>query len=173
MTLKIGAAFGALMLAVCGQASAHVTLEVQEAKAGSAYKAILRVPHGCDGAPTTKITVQVPEGFISAKPMPHAGWTIETVKGKYARAYDYFGSPLDEGLTEVSWSGGSLPDDYYDEFVLRGTFAAELPAGMIYFPVVQECEGGKAERWIEIPADGKAADDYESPAPGLMLEPKS
>lgn len=47
-----------------------------------------------------------------------------------------------------------------------------LPAGeMIYFPVVQECDGGKVERWIEIPAAGKGADDYKYPAPGLRLLP--
>jgi uncharacterized protein YcnI len=169
MSMSLRAVLGAMLFAACGPASAHVTLEVQEATAGSAYKAVLRVPHGCEGAPTTKITVQIPEGFIAAKPMPHAGWTIEIVKGKYAKAYDYFGSQLEEGPKQVTWSGGSLPDEYYDEFVLRGTFAASLPAGMIYFPVVQECDGGKAERWIEIPAEGKNADDYEFPAPGLNL----
>ncbi len=167
MKLKLSAALGATMLAVCGSASAHITLEVPEARAGSSYKAILRVPHGCEGAATTRITVRLPEGFISAKPMPHAGWTIETMKGKYAQPYDYFGSSLTEGVLEVSWSGGNLPDEYYDEFVVRGTFAAGLPAGMVYFPVVQECEGGAVDRWIDIPEAGKAADDYETPAPGL------
>jgi uncharacterized protein YcnI len=42
---------------------------------------------------------------------------------------------------------------------------------MLYIPTVQECEGGKAERWIEIPAAGKSADDYRFPAPGLKLLP--
>jgi periplasmic copper chaperone A len=44
---------------------------------------------------------------------------------------------------------------------------------MLYFPAVQECEGNKAERWIEIPAEGRKADDYKSPAPGLKLLPKA
>ena len=43
-------------------ASAHVTLERQEAPVGSSYKAVLRVPHGCDGSPTTAIRVRVPAG---------------------------------------------------------------------------------------------------------------
>lgn len=172
MTMKFGAALGAMMLAAGGTAEAHITLDTQQATAGSAYKAVFRVPHGCDGAATTKITVRMPEGFISAKPMPHAGWTLAIVKGRYAKAYDYFGSSLEEGTTEVSWSGGSLPDDYYDEFVVRGTFASDLSAGTVYFPVVQECEGGKADRWIEIPEEGKSSDDYEFPAPGVKLEAK-
>jgi uncharacterized protein YcnI len=62
---------------------AHVTLETQEAHVGSTYKAVLRVPHGCEGAATLKVRVQVPEGVIAVKPMPKAGWTLETVKGAY------------------------------------------------------------------------------------------
>ena len=159
------------LLAGTAVASAHVTLETAEAKAGSTYKAVLRVPHGCDGSATVKITVKVPEGVIAVKPMSHAGWTIATVRGKYAKAYDYYGSKLDEGVTEVTWSGGNLPDAYYDEFVLRGMLAADLPAGIIYFPTVQECEKG-VDRWIEIPEAGKTAEDYETPAPGLKILPK-
>jgi uncharacterized protein YcnI len=160
----------ALMLAFAtGAASAHITLETKEAAAGSSYKAVLRVPHGCDGSATVKITVKIPEGVIGVKPMPHAGWTIDVVKGKYARAYDYYGSKLDEGVTEISWSGGTLPDDYYDEFVFVGMLAADLPEGEIYFPVVQECAKG-VDRWIEIPEAGQP--EPETPAPGVKVLPK-
>ena len=152
-----------------GIASAHVTLETGEAAAGSTYKAVLRVPHGCDGSATVKVTVKIPEGVIAVKPMPHPGWKLDTVKGKYAKAYDYWGSKLDEGVTEVTWSGGNLPDAWYDEFVFRGMIAAELPPGDLYFPVVQECEKG-VERWIEIPEAGKP--EPETPAPGLKITPK-
>jgi uncharacterized protein YcnI len=71
----------------------------------------------------------------------------------------------------VAWSGGNLPDAYYDEFVLRGMLASDLPAGMLYFPVVQECEKG-VDRWIEIPEAGKTSEDYETPAPGVNVLPK-
>jgi len=55
--------------------------------------------------------------------------------------------------------------------VLSGFLSADLKAGgMLYFPVVQECEQG-VERWIEIPADGKGPGDYEKPAAGLKLLP--
>lgn len=162
----LGAA--ALMLAPV-TALAHVTMEVQQATAGSTYKAVLRVPHGCAGAATLKVRVQIPEGFIAVKPMPKAGWTLDIVKGKYEGSYDLHGGKLTEGAKELSWTG-NLPDDYYDEFVFRGTLTKAFAVGStVYFPVVQECEGGKAERWIEIPADGKSADDYEAPAPGVRI----
>lgn len=160
------------LLAASAPAFAHVTLETQEAPVGATYKAVLRVPHGCEGSPTIKIRVQIPEGVIAVKPMPKPGWTLETVKGKYAAAYDYYGTPASEGVKEVVWSGGKLPDEFYDEFVFRGYLTAGLtPGALLYFPVVQECEVG-ADRWIEIPAEGKESNDYETPAPGLKLLPK-
>lgn len=150
-------------------AFAHITLEKDEAKAGSTYKAVLRVPHGCDGKPTTAVRVQIPEGVIAAKPMPKAGWKLETVKGKYEKSYDYYGTPLSEGVKEIVWSGGELPDEFYDEFVFRGLLTDGLAAGeMLYFPVVQEC-GEAAERWIEIPAKGQDPESLEFPAPGVKL----
>ena len=110
----------ATLLATANTAAfAHVTLETREAPIGGGYKAVLRVPHGCKGSATIKIRVQIPEGVISVKPMPKPGWTLETVKGTYAKAYPYYhGTTLAEGVKEVAWSGGKLPDDHYDEFIL-------------------------------------------------------
>lgn len=151
-------------------ALAHVSLEKGEAAVGSTYKAVFRVPHGCEGAPTNVVRVQVPEGVISVKPQPKAGWTLEKVRGAYAKSYDYYGTPTSEGVKEIVWSGGSLGDDEYDEFVLRGYLTPDLAVGeMLYFPVVQECPEGKVERWIEIPAAGQTSDDLELPAPGIKL----
>ena len=159
-------------LVAAGPALAHVTLEDQSAPVGATYKAVLRVPHGCKGAATTKVRVQIPEGVIAVKPMPKPGWTLETVKGQYAKSYDYYGTPTAEGVKEVVWSGGRLLDEHYDEFVLRGYLTKDLKADTtLHVPVVQECEGGGVERWIEIPAAGKSADDYKFPAPGVKLTP--
>lgn len=163
---------GAFVLFGSGAAFAHITLETQEAAVGSTYKAVLRVPHGCEGAPTTAVKIKIPEGFISVKPMPKSGWKLETVKGKYAQSYDSHGDAISEGVQEVIWSGGELSDEFYDEFVLRGQLTAGLPAGeTLYFPVVQEC-GDKAERWIEIPKADQDEDSLEFPAPGIKLLPK-
>jgi periplasmic copper chaperone A len=154
-------------------ASAHITLESREATIGASYKAIFAVPHGCAGSATIKIRVQIPEGVIGVKPMPKAGWNVETIKGKYAADYDFHGTKLTEGVKEVVWSGGRLSDDNYDEFVISTFLTGGLkPSSMLYFPVVQECEQG-GSRWIDIPAEGTAhAHDSRSPAPGVMLMPK-
>lgn len=151
-------------------AFAHVSLQVKEAPVGASYRAVLQVPHGCEGKPTNVVRVQIPEGVIGVKPQPKAGWTLEKVRGAYAKSYDYHGTPTSEGVKEISWSGGSLGDDEYDEFVLRVYLTKDLKAGeTLYFPVVQECPDGMAERWIEIPAAGQSADDLELPAPGVKL----
>ncbi|TGQ45999.1 MULTISPECIES: YcnI family protein [unclassified Mesorhizobium] len=165
-------AAGTLVVLGTSGAFAHVTLETQEAAVGSTYKAVLRVPHGCDGKATTAVRVQIPEGVISVKPMPKPGWTLQVKKGKYEKSYQLYGQAVASGVKEVDWSGGSLPDEFYDEFVFRGTLAADLPAGeKLYFPVVQECDGA-ADRWIEIPAAGQDEDALEYPAPGIKLLPK-
>jgi len=165
-------AAGTFIVIGSGAAFAHITLETQEAAVGSTYKAVFRVPHGCEGKATTAVRVKIPEGFIAVKPMPKPGWKLETIKGKYAKSYELWGEKVTEGVTEVDWSGGNLPDEFYDEFVLRGTLAGDLPAWeKLFLPVVQEC-GDAAERWIEIPAAGQDEDALELPAPGLKLLPK-
>src|SRR3954453_7121009 len=137
-----------LVAAVVAPAHAHVTLEQQEAPVGATYKAVLRVPHGCEGSATTAIRVKIPEGVIGVKPMPKPGWTLATVTAKYPKAYELFHRKLTEGVTEISWSGGKLPDAWYDEFVFQGFVAGDLePGRMLYVPVVQECESG-VHRWI-------------------------
>jgi uncharacterized protein YcnI len=163
---------GVIVAALSATAAfAHITLETAEAPVGSSYKAVLRVPHGCAGAPTNAVRLQIPEGVISAKPMPKAGWTLETVNGAYARSYDDHGTPITEGVQEVIWSGGNLPDGVHDEFVFSVYLTPDLaPGAMLYFPVIQQC-GTASNAWIEVPADGQTEDDLQLPAPGLKLLP--
>jgi uncharacterized protein YcnI len=169
-TLAATGLLGATLAA--SPANAHVTVENRQASPGSYYKLVFAVPHGCAGSATIKIRVQIPEGVIAVKPMPKPGWTIETVKGKYAASYENHGATISEGVKEVTWSGGKLADDNYDEFVAATYLTAALkPNTTLYFPVVQECEQGTS-RWIDIPQEGKPAHDSKSPAPGVKLIPK-
>jgi periplasmic copper chaperone A len=168
---KIAFAVTALAALAASPAAAHVTLEKRQAPVGSYYKAVFAVPHGCAGSPTVKLRVQIPEGVIGIKPMPKAGWTIETVKGKYAADYEFHGGKISEGVKEVVWTGGKLGDDNFDEFVFSSYLTAGLkPDTTLYFPVVQECEQG-VSRWIDIPSEGHGGHGHDSktPAPGLKL----
>jgi uncharacterized protein YcnI/copper(I)-binding protein len=160
----------ALLLApLAGPTCAHPSLERREASVGAPYKAIMRVPQGCEGSATTRVRVQIPEGIIGVKPQPKPGWTIETTRGAYANTYPYYhGATLTEGVREISWTG-RLADDYFDEFVFSGFVAATLKAGeAIYFPTIQDCEKGSSA-WTEIPGAGQTAHDLKQPAPAIRL----
>ena len=110
-TITIAGAF-ALM---AGSALAHATLAEKEAQAGKPTKITLRVPHGCQGEATIKVRLTLPDGFYAAKPMPKAGWELQTQTGPYATPYNNHGREMTEGLREVIWSGGHLKNGcYYD-----------------------------------------------------------
>ena len=158
------------LLTACSTASAHVALEAKQAKVGAGYKAVFGVPHGCEGQPTTEVSIDIPEGVIGVKPMPKPGWTLALQKGPYARTYEFHhGETKSEGVKRVTWSGGSLPDEFFDQFVLSTFVAGELePGATIYFPVTQKCAAVE-QRWSEIPAAGQDAHALAHPAPMLML----
>ncbi|WP_448203701.1 YcnI family copper-binding membrane protein [Azospirillum sp. sgz302134] len=163
-----GALLAATVLACLPAASAlaHTTLEVKQAPAGSAYKAVLRVGHGCKGSPTTALRVRMPEGVSAVTPVPKEGWTLATKGGETPGA----------GITEIAWTGGKLPDGQREGFAFDVTLPNRSAGTVVYFPVVQECEKG-VHRWIEIPEPGKhAAHEHEhegaEPAPGVTLTAK-
>jgi uncharacterized protein YcnI len=168
MMIRFSLPIAALLAAA--PASSHVFLEGKQADIGAEYKAVFVVPHGCAGSPTIKLRVQIPEGVIATEAAPVAGWNVETVKGKYAAEYDYKGAKVSDGIKEVAWSGGKLPDKTRQDFVVATYLTGGLkPNSTLYFPVVQECEQG-VSRWIEIPPDG-ATHSHEGkwPAPGVKL----
>lgn len=154
---------------VLAPALAHVTLETPRAAPHGGYKAVFRVPHGCAGAATTAIRIQIPEGFIAAKPMPKPGWTVTLKTGDYAKAYKMHGGAVKSGATEIDFTGGNLPDAYYDEFIVAGYLADGFkPGDSLFFPVVQEC-GATVDRWIEIPKPGQNPGELRHPAPRLQI----
>lgn len=163
-----GALLAAAFIAVSAPAFAHVTFENAQAKPNSTYKAVMRIGHGCDGEPTTKVRVRIPEGIIAVKPMPKAGWKLETTKGSYVKAYHLHSEAVSEGVTDIVWTG-SLDDGHYDEFVFQVRFTdAYQPGATVYFPVVQECAKG-AHEWVQVPTDGQDPHSLESPAPGVRI----
>ncbi len=63
---------------------------------------------------------------------------------------------MTEGTRQISWSGGSLGDDQYDEFVFMAHLAATLKQGeTLYFPADQRC-GETVVSWNQTPTGDKA-----------------
>lgn len=153
-------------------AQAHVVLTEPQAVAGSYYKASLRVGHGCSGAATTGITVQVPAGFEGAKPQPKAGWVVSTRKAKLAQPYVSHGKTVSEDVVEISWRAATpdaaLPDDFFDEFA----WMSRLPeqAGPVWIKVLQTCVKSQ-NNWADVPSSGTSTRGMKTPAALLTLEP--
>lgn len=165
MSLLRLAALAALCLALPAQA--HVTFEKPEADAGKPYKGVLRIGHGCNGSPTTSLSVEIPDGLIAVKPMPKAGWTLTMEEGAYPEPVTVYGHKLTSGVRRITWSGGRLLDKEYDEFIFAGQIAPGA-SGVLYAPATQTCEQG-AQAWIEIPKAGQTTRDLTYPAPVLRV----
>jgi len=156
-----------MMLALAGAAQAHITLEQPEAPAGSGYKAVFKVGHGCEGAATKEIAVTLPEGLRGAKPMPKPGWTLTTKRRALKTPFESHGKPVTDELAEVRWTANGeaneLPDTWYDEFVL--SLALPVEPGELFFAVRQVCTQGEWN-WAEMPS----VDNPRPRAPAVRLK---
>ena len=144
---------------------AHVVLVDGTAAPGAYYTSFFRVGHGCAGSATTALRVEMPEGIVTARPQPKPGWTIAVEHAPLpAPLKGEGGKPVTERVTAITWRGGPLPDDEWDQF----GFMAKLPdqPQKLYFPAIQTCEMGES-RWVEISAEPGA--HLSHPAPMLIL----
>jgi uncharacterized protein YcnI len=170
MASKLLFVAAALALASTG-AGAHVVLEPSEAPAASYVKLLVRVTHGCDGSPTLRLSVRLPEGFASVRPQPKPGWELEIKRTTLAVPLDGGHGKEVDAVSEITWSGGRLADEHFDEFALT-VRTPDRPGVTLSFPVVQDCEQGTLN-WIEVPPPGKSSRDLRYPAPTLRLVPRA
>lgn len=155
---------GVLAFALTLPALGHVGLEPREVTPGSSATISFRIGHGCDSEPTTQVSVQIPAGVASVRPFPKPGWELTVERGTLPAPINTGSGEITEGVTVVTWSGGSLEDAHTDVFEIRATVYGE-PGDRVYFPVVQSCENGE-HAWIRIPTGN---DEPSEPAPGLTL----
>ena len=83
IALPAAGAAGALALAVA-PASAHVTLSADTTAAGSYAVLTVSVPHGCDGAATTKIAISMPEAIPQVTATRNPYWDLEVQSERLA-----------------------------------------------------------------------------------------
>lgn len=140
---------------------AQILLAPNQAESGSYYQGVLTVSQGCEGSATTRITVDIPEGLQFAQPMPKAGWQLEVVKKPIERPFFRDGIEITEAVRQITWSGSSLLDIHFDEFIFRGRIGVGATT-VLYFPVLQTCESGELH-WDQIPqAEPVKADSHAS-----------
>jgi len=174
MTIIKHAAFAAFAAALSTtSAFAHTSFVNGTAEEDSTIVAALQVPHGCEGGlATTEVQVVLPEGFISAKPQPKAGWELEIIKGDYQKTYKNHGKEVKSGPVEIRWKGGNLPDDFYDTFNIQGKIAGVAPGKTLPFKVKQLCGDKGTASWDQIAAEGQDPHSLDNPAPVIRITAK-
>jgi len=150
-------------IVISGYAVGHVSISPSEVPKNSYQKLTFNITHGCGNSPTKEVIIFIPEEFQGAKPMPKFGWSIEIEKKDLEKPYISHGKEIKSDVRKIIWKGGTLPNEYADEFSIR-TRIVDV-AGSVPVIVHQICEVGKWE-WSQLPADGKK---LASPAPILKI----
>ncbi|HEX7094977.1 MAG TPA: YcnI family protein [Acidimicrobiales bacterium] len=166
--IVLGAGATGLLLATATTASAHVNADPAEAPAGGTTVIEFSTSHGCDGSPTTKLAIQIPEGVTSVRPTVVADWSIEISTEQLDQPIDDgHGGQITERVATVTYTatGEPLADGLRQVFPVSMKLP-DTPGEKLVFPVVQTCVDGE-NAWISVPEDG--AEEPENPAPVVAL----
>jgi uncharacterized protein YcnI len=163
------AAAAAVALSFAAPASAHVTATPSTAAAGAYTVVTFSVGHGCEGSPTTKIEIQVPESVLSVTPSRHPFYDVEkTIEQLDEPVADAHGNEVTERTASIVYTATTpLPDGQRDAFELSFQIP-DAEGETLSFPTIQTCQKGETG-WVEVPADGQDADELESPAPAFEI----
>ena len=114
---------------------AHVVVRPAEVGKAAFQTFTVGVPNEKDSA-TVGLRVVMPGGVKHVTPNVKAGWTIETKKE---------GEGEEAIITEISWSGGSIPAGQRDEFL----FSSQVPAeeSTLVWKAYQTHEDGTIVSW--------------------------
>ena len=155
VSASVAVAAGAfLALAAPISASAHVSVDPASTAAGSYTVLTFANAHGCDGSPTTGITIDIPEGIDSVSPTINPGWTASKVMDG-------------DRVGEVVYTAEApLEDGYRTTFALSLQLPADAEGETLAFPVLQTCEIGETS-WSEATVEGEA--EPEHPAPVITV----
>ena len=161
------AAAGAIALAGAGLATpafAHMSTFPSDAPAGGYTTVYFQVPHGCDGEPTSSVSVKLNEDISSVKPEAVAGWTAAVTKAPLAEPFESYGRQVTDYVDTVTWTadGAPLADDQF----MRFGIVMKVPdrAGEeLLLPAVQTCPSGAQEAWID------PEEEADMPAPRVVL----
>ena len=91
-------------------AEAHVTLQPNTATAGGYTRLDVRVPNERDDASTSKIELQMPDGFASASYEPVPGWSVKVAKKKLTTPIKTDDGEITEGVDTITWTADSKQD---------------------------------------------------------------
>jgi uncharacterized protein YcnI len=162
MTRIAIAAAALLALALPSAAAAHVTVQPKQVPAGGFTVIDVRVPNESDTASTTKVQVQMPDGFISASYQPVPGWKADIKMEKLDKPLKLEGVEVDEQVGEITFSGGKIAPGQFQDFPLSVKIPDAAVGSTLTFKALQTYSDGKVTRWIGAP-------DSDEPAPSVTL----
>jgi uncharacterized protein YcnI len=159
----------ALVVLSAAPAAAHVTISPSTGTAGAFTVLTVSVPHGCEGSPTTKVALQMPEQITDVTPTRDALWEVEKVMQTLEEPLtDTHGNEVTERVEQVVYTTDDpLPEGYRDAFELSLQLP-DTPGETLAFPVIQTCEDGETA-WVETSEDG-SPEELEAPAPTVALQ---
>jgi periplasmic copper chaperone A len=152
--VTVGTSAVALLLSLAAPAGAHVDAVTNApAEPGSTITLGFTFHHGCAGAPTIALAVQMPDevDIETVEPLTHGEWEAE----------------VDDGV--IRWTGGRPVPDGQDEVFEVELTLPDLPGETLHFPTIQRCQDEQYD-WIEIAVDDQDPADLEQPAPRLTLD---
>ncbi len=155
-----------LSLLAAGLANAHVSVTSGTAYAGSYYQVDLAVPHGCDGADTESIEVEIPASLSGVRPV------FAFTGDSSAVSIEKDGSGAVTKLTYTRSNDAGEDSNAYS-ISFRGKLA-DVPFTTLYFPTTQTCFGGAVSAWVGTGGHdhhGSSAESSELPAPSMMVYP--
>jgi uncharacterized protein YcnI len=142
--------FAATTIALLGTsiASAHVIVTPNQVGVAAEQTFSISVPSE-ENASTVSLRLAIPSGLTDVFPTVQAGWNTIT---KTASNGD---------VTEIDWTGGSIPSQDRDDF----TFRAQAPANptTLDWKAYQTYSNGTVISWDQTPVPGHADDDSMTP----------
>jgi uncharacterized protein YcnI len=128
-------------------AFAHVVVKPNQAGIGAFQTFSVGVPVEKD-SPTVGLRLVIPAGLNYVSPNVKPGWTIESKKT---------GEGEDAKVTEINWTGGTIPSGQRDDFV----FSAQVPAQetTLQWKAYQTYEDGTVVSWDQKPTKEEKDDD--------------
>ena len=131
-------------------AFAHVVVKPNQVSVAAFQTFTVGVPNEKDN-PVISLRLVIPEGLEHITPNVKQGWTVEVKKEKVyegmkgEKLNNGKEAPYTEKITEIIWTGGSIPEGQRDDFL----FSAQAPADetTVQWKAYQTYENGDIVSW--------------------------
>ncbi|KAI9598223.1 hypothetical protein BDF19DRAFT_431750 [Syncephalis fuscata] len=147
---------------------AHVSITPANINADTYSTIAFRIPHGCNGSPTNKVTIKLPTNTSSVKGAYIAGWQVSVTQRALETPFVSDGKTVNSTVDTVTWTAdpagnNTLPDNAYLDFGLTlKTPIKPNDSDKLAFELYQTCVSGNTN-WTDTAANS------EHPAPAVKL----